>query len=245
PTPAASSGSDTSTPSAAFGMQSTADAAPKSASDIIVDDDAFGDLDDEISVTDAKSAPRREGPPPKPASVPAPSSGPEDATDPALDATSVVDADILEPAATGYTDDEGDARKKVIDGLTAINRLPPRHAELSTAVLLSIESMYAELLTASTDEAREECIRDSFPNEQHLTTALLALIELLDPTIDTSDPVIRDADVDSLIKVVLFEERTRYEQAQSGETSVANGSRSVPPPLPKAPLPPLPAEKTR
>src|SRR5690606_31860043 len=160
---------------------------------------------------------------PKPASVPAPAAGPEESTDPGLDAGTVVDADILEPAAT---DDEGEARKKVIEGLTAINRLPPRHAELSTSILLSIESMYAELLTASTDEAREECIRDSFPNQQHLTTALLALIELLDPSIDTNDPVIRDADVDSLIKVVLFEERTRYEQVQSGETSVANGSRS-------------------
>ena len=84
-------------------------------------------------------------------------------------------------------------------------------------MLLSIESMYAELLSASTDDAREEAIRDSFPNEQHLTTALLALIELLDPSIDTKDPVIRDADIDSLIKVVLFEERNRYEQAHPSQ----------------------------
>ena len=55
-------------------------------------------------------------------------------------------------------------------------------------VLLSIDSMYAELLEASSDEAREECIRESFPNEQLMTQALLAMIELLDPSIDVNDP---------------------------------------------------------
>jgi hypothetical protein len=131
---------------------------------------------------------------------------------------------------------EEEARRKVADRLAAISRLPPRHAELSTPILLSIDSMYAELLSASTDEGREMAIRDSFPNESHLSTALLALIELLDPTIDVNDPVIRDADADSLIKVVLFEERRRYEQAHpSGRGpsgSSPNSKRSVPPPLP-------------
>src|SRR5215204_1648587 len=75
--------------------------------------------------------------------------------------------------------------------------------------------MYAELLTFTNDEQRESCIRESFPNENHLRTALLALIELLDPNIDTRDPVIRDGDIDSLIKVVLFEERQRYEQGRN------------------------------
>ncbi len=132
---------------------------------------------------------------------------------------------------------EEEARRKVGERLAAISRLPPRHGDLSTPILLSIESMYAELLTASTDDAREMCIRDSFPNEAHLSTALLALIELLDPSIDVNDPVIRDADADSLIKVVLFEERRRYEQAhpagRSGAPSPPGSSkRSVPPPLP-------------
>ena len=89
--------------------------------------------------------------------------------------------------------------------------------------------MYAELLSASTDEARELCIRDSFPNPAQMSSALLALIELLDPSIDINDPVIRDADVDSLIKVVLFEERHRYEQAHPSLR---------PPPSAGAPLPP-------
>jgi hypothetical protein len=130
---------------------------------------------------------------------------------------------------------EEEARRKVADRLAGINRLPPRHAELSTPILLSIESMYAELLSASTDEAREMCIRDSFPNEAHLSTALLALIELLDPSIDVNDPVIRDADAESLIKVVLFEERRRYEQANPsgrGPVSPPGSKRSAPPPLP-------------
>jgi hypothetical protein len=134
---------------------------------------------------------------------------------------------------------EEEARRKVGERLAGINRLPPRHGELSTPILLSIESMYAELLSAPTDEAREMCIRDSFPNEAHLSTALLALIELLDPSIDVNDPVIRDADAESLIKVVLFEERRRYEQANpSGRGPGAppppgsGGKRSVPPPLP-------------
>jgi hypothetical protein len=117
----------------------------------------------------------------------------------------------------------------VVEKLSGINRLPPRHEALTTPVLLSIESMYAELLTSSTDEEREMCIRDAFPNQQQLTTALLALIELLDPTIDINDPVIKDADVDSLIKVVLFEERHRYEQAHPSARP-APGPAPLPPP---------------
>jgi len=153
----------------------------------------------------------------------------------------VTDDELEEvPAGSTRPPAEEEARRKVSDRLAAINRLPPRHGDLSTPILLSIESMYAELLTASTDEAREMCIRDSFPNEAHLATALLALIELLDPSIDVNDPVIRDADADSLIKVVLFEERRRYEQAYpAGRSGGAvapppptSNKRSVPPPLP-------------
>jgi len=160
---------------------------------------------------------------------------------------------------------EEEARRRVLEKLAGISRLPPHHEALSTPILLSIESMYAELLSASTDEARELCIRDSFPNPAQMSSALLALIELLDPSIDINDPVIRDADVDSLIKVVLFEERHRYEQAHpslrpppspsplpppigsSRRGGTAPGS-VAPPPLPRAgsmppPLPPPGGEK--
>ncbi len=121
---------------------------------------------------------------------------------------------------------EDEARRRVTQRLIVLDRLPPSHASLSLPILLSIESMYADLLTLGNDEEREACIRESFPNESHLRTAMLALIELLDPNVNTKDPVISEADVDSLMKVVLFEERQRYEQARASGHSVA-----VPPPV--------------
>jgi hypothetical protein len=122
---------------------------------------------------------------------------------------------------------EDEARRRVTQRLIVLDRLPPSHASLSLPILLSIESMYADLLTLGNDEEREACIRESFPNESHLRTAMLALIELLDPNVNTKDPVISEADVDSLMKVVLFEERQRYEQARASGHSVA----SAPPPV--------------
>jgi hypothetical protein len=102
------------------------------------------------------------------------------------------------------------------------------------------------------DEDREACIHELFPNEQHLRQAMLALIELLDPSVNTDDPVIRDADVDGLIKLVLFEERRRNDPRKSQSMSSPGASppsrrggtrRSMPPPLPRGssappPLPP-------
>lgn len=125
---------------------------------------------------------------------------------------------------------EEEARRRVLEKLAGISRLPPHHEALTTPVLLSIESMYADLLSAATDEARELCIRESFPNPAQMSSALLALIELLDPSIDINDPVIRDADVDSLIKVVLFEERHRYEQAHPSLRPPPAGGAPLPPP---------------
>jgi hypothetical protein len=180
-----------------------------------------------------KASDAKRGAPPKPAKTDA-KEAEETVTDDELEEVPVPSAN----AGSTRPPAEEEARRKVADRLAAINRLPPRHNDLSTPILLSIESMYAELLTAPTDEAREMCIRDSFPNEAHLSTALLALIELLDPSIDVNDPVIRDADAESLIKVVLFEERRRYEQANpSGRGPAApppGSKRSAPPPLPGA-----------
>lgn len=177
---------------------------------------------------------RKSVPPPKPAAAKPPQDSLPDADD---------DVDALIQSTRPPAEEE--ARRKVMDKLTSINRLPPRHDSLTTPILLSIESMYSELLGSSTDEAREMCIRDSFPNQQQLTTALLALIELLDSTIDINDPVIKDADVDSLIKVVLFEERHRYEM-QHPSARPAPGPAPLPPPTSgrKASIapPPLPAK---
>jgi hypothetical protein len=197
----------------------------------------------EAAKVEARPEQRKSVPPPKP---PAPVTiGKEDLLEATKDADDDVDALIQSTRPPA----EEEARQKVIAKLSEVNRLPPRHESLTTPVLLSIESMYSELLSASSDEGREACIRDSFPNQQQLTTALLALIELLDPTIDINDPVIKDADVDSLIKVVLFEERHRYEQNHPSARPASapaplppptgrKGSIAPPPLPPKSALPP-------
>jgi hypothetical protein len=165
-------------------------------------------------------------PRPAPAAPPAPVEG----------ASEDVDVDV----ELARSPQEVEARKRVADKLRNYDRLPPKFESLPTGILLSMESMYAELFQLGSDEEREECIRDSFPNEAQLTQSMLALIELLDPSIDITDPVIRDADVASLIKVVLFEERHRAEQS-----SPSRGSAPVPPPPGQSPRrgatpPPLP-----
>ena len=190
------------------------------------------------------------------AAAPAPAPAPAGAASVGASGTDAVDPDA----------EEDTARRRVLDRLTGIGRLPPRHGELSTQILFEIDSMYAELLVATNDEDREEAIRDSFPNEQHMSIALRALIELLEPTIDVKDPEIAKADVDSLINVFLIEERDHREGTASKKPSAPPAlpnpvsavvappppppKRTVPPPLPRgaSPMPPpLPAgmEKTR
>ncbi len=203
---------------------------------------------------------RPSAPPPKPAGTPpvtavTPARAKEDSLAEIAAAEDDVDK-LIESAQRPAPEEE--ARRRVLEKLAGISRLPPHHEALSTPILLSIESMYSELLSASTDEAREQCIRESFPNPAQMSSALLALIELLDPSIDINDPVIRDADVDSLIKVVLFEERHRYEQAHPSlrpapsplppPSAGRRGASAAPPPLPRAgslppPLPPPGGEK--
>lgn len=150
------------------------------------------------------------------------------------------------PPLPGPADDD-EIRRKLIERLRVIDRLPPGFLDIGTPILLSVESMYADLWTLTDDEEREACIRESFPNDAHLRSAMLSLIELLDPSVDTHDPIIRDADVTGLMKIVLFEERRRRDAAPARRTqqgaSAARSPRSVPPPLPRSstPPPPLPA----
>jgi hypothetical protein len=125
------------------------------------------------------------------------------------------DQAAVAPRREAMVANEDDVRRGVLDRLRTIDRLPPSNADLSTAVLLSIDSMYADLWSVNDDDEREACIRESFPNETLLRTAMLALIEQLDPSVDTHDPIIRDADVSGLMKIVLFEERRRRD-GQSG-----------------------------
>lgn len=162
-------------------------------------------------------------PPPADTSVEKPAPAPGAVAPPASSPQSSTQGSSPDAAA-------GEARKEAMAKLTTLGRLPPSHESLPTPILLSIESMYEELSTLTSDDDREVCIRDSFPNEAHLRTALLALIELLDPTIDVHKPPISDAEADALVKVVLFEERQRSEQGQGGR-----GRSSLrPPPLPTA-----------
>jgi len=126
---------------------------------------------------------------------------------------------------------EDEARQRVYTRLSRMDRLPPSHESLPLPVLLSIESMYSELLTFSDDEAREQCIRDSFPNEQHLRTAMLALIDLLDPSIETKRSTIKDTDIDSLIAVVLFEERQRQEHKAAARSAARAEQRATATPV--------------
>ncbi len=136
--------------------------------------------------SEAPADSRKSVPPPKPPS--GPPRKPEDSLTEIAAAEDDVDK-LIQNAQRPAPEEE--ARRRVLEKLAGISRLPPHHEALSTPVLLSIESMYAELLSASTDEARELCIRDSFPNPAQMSSALLALIELLDPSIDINDPVIR------------------------------------------------------
>lgn len=102
-------------------------------------------------------------------------------------------------------------RQRVIEHLRAIGRLPPNHSSLPTAVLRSIDAMYALLPSATDDIQRKSVIRQTFANENHLRAALLGLIELMDSSVDTSDPVIQGAKIEALIKILLFEEQRRKE----------------------------------
>jgi hypothetical protein len=78
-------------------------------------------------------------------------------------------------------------------------------------VLRSIDAMYALLPSATDDIQRKSVIRQTFANENHLRAALLGLIELMDSSVDTSDPVIQGAKIEALIKILLFEEQRRKE----------------------------------
>jgi hypothetical protein len=142
---------------------------------------------------------------------------------------------------------EDDVRATAVERLSDIGRLPPSYDQLSTPILLSIESMYADLLEANTDEERTECIHESFPNESQLRSAMLALAELLEPGIDVTRPPISEADTEALVKLVVFEERKRKDGAVASRSSVkppplpmgraassipAAARMSVPPPLP-------------
>ncbi len=130
------------------------------------------------------------------------------------------------PSASESRSGDDDARAAAIVRLKESGRLPPSYEKLTTPILFSIDSMYADLFDASTDEERAECIHESFPNESHLRSAMLALAELLEPSIDVNRPPISEADTEALVKLVVFEERRRKDGGGASRSSVR------PPPLP-------------
>lgn len=203
-------------------------------------------LTNEPAAAPASAAPSKK-PPPKSAPPPLPTASGARA---ALPSTEELDLEFealpAEARAAAVDPVEAEARAEVTERLRQIDRLPPSHATLPVPVLLSIDGMYADLFAAADDAERADAIRDSFPNEGQLRTALIALIELLDPTINTQEPLIRDAELDALINIVLFEERRRGESRPVPSPTARNTSRppplpSTPPPLPGTP-PPLPKQ---
>lgn len=115
-------------------------------------------------------------------------------------------------AGQGFDPDAAERqRQRVTEHLRAIGRLPPNHASLPAAVLRSIDAMYALLPSATDDIQRKSVIRQAFASENQLRMALLGLIELMDSSVDTSDPVIQEAKIEALIKILLFEEQRRKE----------------------------------
>lgn len=100
-------------------------------------------------------------------------------------------------------------RERALHLLRQLDRCPRR--ELPVVVLEALCAVYSNLPTLDDDDDRAALFQREFPDDDILRIGLLALIDLLDPTIDIDDPVIRDADSLSMLKVVLFEERARRE----------------------------------
>ncbi|HTV19862.1 MAG TPA: hypothetical protein VMG12_14355 [Polyangiaceae bacterium] len=123
-------------------------------------------------------------------------------------------------------------RQRVTEHLRAIGRLPPRHATMPASVLRSIDAMYALLPSATDDIQRKSVMRQAFSNEGYLRVALLGLIELMDSSVDTSDPVIQEAKIEALMKILLFEEQRRKENGRfpAAPFGAPRAGSSAPPP---------------
>jgi len=129
-------------------------------------------------------------------------------------------------------DDEGQTElDRVTVSLRAIGRLPEPDPELTLPILLSIESMYAELGQSSDETERYTVVRDAFPNQNHLRVALLALIRLLDPGRRSAEGGLADADADLLIRTLLFEERHVGELDAMGANHNVEPGVALRPPL--------------
>jgi hypothetical protein len=135
-----------------------------------------------------------------------------------------------------HRDDDGrhqveahNALGRVSAALGRIGRLPAPDPDMTLPILLSIESMYAELGEAIDENARYTIVRDAFPNQLHLRVALIALIRLLDPARRSADGTLEQADADLLIRTFLFEERHVHEMATGAANQHADSLPLRPP----------------
>jgi hypothetical protein len=110
--------------------------------------------------------------------------------------------------------------ERVTTGLRRLGRLPAAHPDLTLPILLSIESMYAELGNTSEDVERYIIVRDAFPNETHLRIALSSLIALLDPNTPNAESL-HTADAEGLISMLLFAERRLGNDTESRRQDAA------------------------
>jgi hypothetical protein len=188
-----------------------------------------------------KAAP---APAPSPAAVVEPTSS-DEAEEPTKAGATVV------PPSGDRRREEIAARERALENLRRFDRAPRDPEKLSTPLLLAIDAMYVDLLALGDDDAREECIRDAFPNEKLLEDALYAMAEALDPKLDEHELRTKVPTIESLIQLVLFEERRRSAGLSSRSSSpppgvipteglIGSGAPPLPPSrrsVPPAPLP--------
>jgi hypothetical protein len=155
-----------------------------------------------------KAVPKGDQPKPKEKAVPASPISPAGAATTSTGGSGLLTASPSTPPPASSVEDE-EARETVATELRTIKRLPPNYKEIPVAALCSIESMYADLAGVEDEDERLDVIEEAFPSEAMLRVAMLGLVRLLDPSVDVDDPVIRDADVAALVKIVLFEEKRR------------------------------------
>lgn len=141
------------------------------------------------------------------------------------------------------------ARERALENLRRLDRAPRDAEKLNTPLLLAIDGMYVDLLQLSDDDAREECIREAFPNDKLLEDALYAMAEALDPKLDEHELRTKVPTIESLIQLVLFEERRRSSGLSSRSSSPPPGiiptegligSGAPPPPPSRRSVPPAP-----
>lgn len=95
--------------------------------------------------------------------------------------------------------------RRVCEALGALGRLPSDSHRLGLPVLLSIESMYAELQQTHEELRRRVVIREAFPNEGLLRLGVTALLHMLDPNL--SREALESASTESLADTLLHEEQ--------------------------------------